>query len=57
MLGTGACFGGVERESCITILVPLPDRIADMLVNIIRAWIESGTTIIRDYCVVYRDVG
>jgi hypothetical protein len=41
-------FGGVERQSGKTFLVPVPDRSADNLTNIIHTWIEPGTTIISD---------
>jgi hypothetical protein len=50
-------FGGVERESGRTFLVHVPDRSVDILVNLIRAWIEPGTTIISDCWAAYRDVG
>jgi hypothetical protein len=49
-------FGGVERESGRTFLVPVPDRTADILVNVIRAWIEPGTTIISECWAAYRDI-
>jgi hypothetical protein len=41
-------FGGVERESGKTFLVPVPDRTADTLIGVIRDWIEPGTIIISD---------
>jgi len=41
-------FGGVERGSGRTFLVPVPDRTADTLVAIIREWIEPGMTVISD---------
>jgi hypothetical protein len=41
-------FGGVERESSRTFLVPVPDRTADTLVAIISDWIETGTMVISD---------
>jgi hypothetical protein len=50
-------FGGVERESGKTFLVPVPDRTADILVNVICAWIELGTSIISDCWAVYKDSG
>jgi hypothetical protein len=50
-------FGGVERESGRTFLIPLPDRSADTLLNIIHTWIEPGTTIISDYWGAYRRLG
>jgi hypothetical protein len=49
-------FGGVERESGRTFLVPVPDRTADILMAIIDAWIEPGTTVISDCCGAYRDL-
>jgi transposase-like protein len=39
-------FGGVERESGKTFLLPVQDRTADTLMTIIRDWIEPGTTVI-----------
>jgi hypothetical protein len=50
-------FGGVERESGGTVLVPVPDRTTDTLVKYIRAWIETGTTIISYCSAAYSDVG
>jgi len=47
-------FGGVERESGKTFLVPIPDRTADTLVAVIDAWIKLGTTIISDCWGAYR---
>ena len=41
-------FGGVERQSGRTFLVPVLHRSADTLTNIIHTWIEPGTTIISD---------
>jgi len=41
-------FGGVERESGETFLVPVPDRTSDTLMAIICDWIEPGTTVISD---------
>jgi hypothetical protein len=38
-------FGGVERQSWRTFVVPVPDRSADTLTNIIHTWIEPGTII------------
>ena len=49
-------FGGVERESDRTFLVPVPDRTADTLVAIIRDWIEPGTTVISDSWAAYRNL-
>jgi transposase-like protein len=50
-------FGGVERESGLTFLVPVKDRTADTLMAIIRDWIEPGTTLISDCWGAYRDIG
>jgi transposase-like protein len=50
-------FVCVERESGRTFLVPLSDRTADTLTSIIRAWIEPGTTHIRDCWAAYQDIG
>jgi len=50
-------FGGVERESGRTFLVPVPDRTADTLMTVINAWIEPGTTIISDCWSAYRNLG
>jgi hypothetical protein len=36
-------FGGVERESGKTFLVPVADRTADNLMAVTDAWIEPGT--------------
>jgi len=47
-------FGGVERESGKTFLVPVQDRTADTLMTVISDWIEPGTTIISDCSVAYR---
>ena len=41
-------FGGVERESGRTLLVPIPDRTDGTLVAIIRDWFEPGTALISD---------
>jgi transposase-like protein len=49
-------FGGVERESGKTFLVPVPDRTADTLMAVIDAWIEPGNTIISDCWGAYRDL-
>jgi hypothetical protein len=48
-------LGGVERESRKTNLVPTPDRTADMLMAVLRDWIEPGTTFINDSWSEYRD--
>jgi hypothetical protein len=49
-------FGGIERESGRTFFVPVWDRTADTLTNVIRAWIEPGTTLISDCWVAYQDI-
>jgi transposase-like protein len=47
-------FGGVERESGKTFLVPVQDRTADALMTVISDWIEPGTTVISDCSAAYR---
>jgi len=49
-------FGGVERESGRTFLVPVPDRTADTLVAIIRDWIEPRTTVISDIWAAFHNL-
>ena len=49
-------FGGVERESGKTFLIPVPDRTADTLMAVIDAWIEPGTTIVINCWGAYRDL-
>jgi hypothetical protein len=49
-------FGGVERESGKTFLIPVPDRTADTLKVVINVWIEPGTTVISNCCGAYRDL-
>jgi len=49
-------FRGVERDSGRTYLVPVPDRTADTLEAIIRAWILPGTTVISDNWASYRNL-
>jgi transposase-like protein len=49
-------FGGVERESGKTFLVPVPDRTAETSMAVIDAWIEPGTTVIIDCWGAYRDL-
>ena len=49
-------FGGVQRESGRTCLVPVRDRTADTLVAIIRDWIEPGTTVVSDCWGAYRNL-
>jgi transposase-like protein len=50
-------FGGVERESGKTFLVPVKDRTADTVLTIIRDWIEPGTTVISDCWGAYHNLG
>jgi len=47
-------LGGIERESCKTFLVQVPDRTADTLMAVINAWLEPGTTVISDCWGAYR---
>jgi transposase-like protein len=47
-------FGGVERGSGRTFLVPIPDRTADTLKTLVRERIEPGTKIISDCWGAYR---
>ena len=49
-------FGGMERESGRAFLVPVPDRTADTLTSVIRAWIEPRTTLISDCWAAYQDM-
>jgi transposase-like protein len=49
-------FGGVERESGETFLVPVPDRTADTLMTITSDWIQPCTTVISDGWAAYRDL-
>ena len=49
-------FGGVERESGRTFLVPVPDSTTNTLVAIIRDWIGLGTTVISDNWAAYRNL-
>jgi len=49
-------FGGVERGSGRTFLVPVPDRTADTLTALVREWVEPGTTVISDCWGAYRDL-
>jgi hypothetical protein len=45
-------FGGVERESRKTSLLPFLDRTADTLMAVLREWMEPGTTILKIYTLV-----
>jgi hypothetical protein len=49
-------FGGVERESGRTFLVPVPYRTADTLMAVICNWMEPGTTVISGCWAAYRDI-
>lgn len=42
-------FGGFERETKRVFLVPVPNRTADTLLDVIRQWILPGTTIVSDF--------
>jgi hypothetical protein len=46
----------VDRESGRTFFIPVLDRTADTLTNVIRAWIEPGTTLISDCWAAYWDI-
>jgi transposase-like protein len=50
-------FGGVERETGNTFLVPVKDRTTDTLMAVIRDWIEPGTTVISDCWGAYHGLG
>jgi len=50
-------FGGVEPETGETFLVPVKDRSANTLMDIIHDWIESGATVISDCWGAYRNLG
>jgi transposase-like protein len=50
-------FGGVERESGATFLVPVKDRTADTLMAVLRDWVEPGTRVISDGWSAYKDLG
>lgn len=41
-------FGGYERETGRCFLIPVEDRTAETLCNLIKEWILPGTTIISD---------
>ena len=49
-------FGGVERKSGRTFLVPVPVRTANALIDISSDWFEPGTTVISDCWVAYLDL-
>jgi transposase-like protein len=50
-------FGGVERDTGNTFLVPVKDRTTDTLMTVIRDRIEPGTTVISDCWGAYRGLG
>jgi len=50
-------FGRVERESGETFLVPVKDRTANTLIDIIRDWVEPSTTVISDCWGAYCNLG
>jgi hypothetical protein len=47
-------FGGVERESGKSFLVPVQDRTADTLRAVTSEWVKPGTTVISDCSVASR---
>lgn len=49
-------FGGVERGSGRTFLVPVRDRTAETLTGLINEWIEPGTTIVSDCWGGYKSI-
>jgi len=49
-------FGGIERETGKTFVVPVPDRTVDTLMAVIDTWIEPGTTVISYCWRAYRDL-
>ena len=49
-------FGGVERESGKTFLVPVSDSTANTLMAVLRDWIEPGITVVSDCWLAYRDI-
>jgi hypothetical protein len=46
----------VEQGYGRAFLVPVPDRTADILMTIIHAWIEPGTTVASDCWRAYSDL-
>jgi transposase-like protein len=50
-------FGGVERETGRTFLVPVLNRDTDTLLAVIHKWIEPGTTVISDCWGAYNSLG
>jgi transposase-like protein len=49
-------FGGVERDTGRAFFVPVMDRTAETLTDVIRAWIEPGTKIISDCWAAYHSL-
>ena len=49
-------FGGIERGSRKTFLVPVDKRDAETLMTIIRKRVEPGTTVIYDMWKAYREL-
>jgi len=41
-------FGGYERASKNCFVVPVPSRASDVLLDVIKAWIKPGTTVVSD---------
>jgi transposase-like protein len=50
-------FGGIERDTRNFFIVPVPDRTANTLLEIIKEWIHPGTTIISDCWSSYNRLG
>ena len=50
-------FGGICRETRQFFMVPVPDHTSDTLLNIIKDYIEPGTTIISYYWKSYDCLG
>lgn len=50
-------FGGYERDTGRVFMVPVEDRGSKTLLDIIKHWIEPGTTIISDYWKAYDCLG
>ena len=49
-------FGGVERDTGNCFLVPVEDRKADTLIDLIRQWIRPRTIIYSDCWAGYKDI-
>lgn len=54
---TTQVFGGVKRDSGRTFLAPIPDNSTEMLLGIIKTWIQPSTTIISECCGAYVHLG